>query len=68
VFGLYGVTWGLLLATVYLCSLDSFGVPYLAPLAPLRPRGLQDTLWRRPFPRMRRSFLARRAQEPGHAP
>jgi hypothetical protein len=68
VFGLYGVTWGLLLATVYLCSLDSFGVPYLAPLAPLRPRGLQDMLWRRPFPRMRRSFLARRAQEPGRAP
>jgi len=62
VFGLYGLTWGLLLALIYLCALDSFGVPYLAPVSPLRPRGLQDTLWRRPLPRLRRSFLASGAQ------
>ncbi len=62
VFGLYGVTWGLLLILIYLCALDSFGVPYLAPLAPLRVRGLQDTLWRLPLPRLRRSFLAARAR------
>ena len=57
-FGLFGVTWGLLLAVIYLCSLDSFGVPYLAPISPLRPRGWQDMLWRRPLPRLRRSFVA----------
>ncbi len=59
-FGLYGLTWGLLLTLIYLCALDSFGVPYLAPLSPLRPRGLQDTLWRRALPRLRRSFVAAR--------
>lgn len=58
--GLYGVTWGLLLALMYVCSLDSFGVPYLAPLTPLRRRGLQDTLWRRPLPHLRRSFVSAR--------
>lgn len=60
VFGLYGLTWGLLLAVIYLCALDSFGVPYLAPLTPLRVRGLQDALWRRSLPKLRRSFLAAR--------
>jgi hypothetical protein len=61
-FGLYGLTWGLLIALIYLCALDSFGVPYLAPLTPLRVRGLQDTLWRRSLPKLRRSFLAARAR------
>ena len=59
VFGLYGLTWGLLLILIYLCALDSFGVPYLAPLAPRRPPGLQDTLWRRWLPNLRPSFTAR---------
>jgi hypothetical protein len=62
VFGLYGLTWGLLIVLIYVCALDSFGVPYLAPLTPLRVRGLQDTLWRRPLPNLRRSFLAARAR------
>ena len=62
VFGLYGLTWGLLLAVTYVCSLDSFGVPYLAPVTPLRLQGLQDTLWRRSLPKLRRSFLAARTR------
>jgi hypothetical protein len=60
-FGLFGWTLGLLLILGYLSSLDSFGVPYLAPLTPTRPRGWQDMLLRAPLPRMRRSFVARSA-------
>lgn len=59
-FGLFGLTWGLMLLLIYLLALDSFGVPYLSPVAPRRARGLQDTIWRRPIPALRRSFLARR--------
>lgn len=63
--GLYGLTLGLLLDLIYLCALDSFGVPYLAPLVPLRARGLQDTLWRRTLPALRRAFYARDTGEGG---
>lgn len=59
--GLFGLVFGLMLLLVYLSSLESFGVPYLAPVIPLRPRGLQDTVVRIPLPELRRSFLARSA-------
>lgn len=59
-FGIFGLTWGLMVLFLYLLALESFGVPYLAPLAPLRPRGLQDTLWRQPLTDMNRGFFARR--------
>ena len=38
--GLFGWVAGLLFLIVHLASLKSAGVPYLAPLAPLRPRSL----------------------------
>jgi len=34
VFGLYGVMLGLMIMVGHLCSLRSFGIPYLSPLAP----------------------------------
>lgn len=50
VFGLYGVILGIILLTVHLCSLRSFGVPYMTPLAPLSPDNLGgDTLVRVPL-------------------
>ncbi len=64
-FGLFGLTLGLMILFAYLCSLESFGVPYLAPLTPRRPNRLQDTLWRAPLPRMRRSFLGRNGKAGG---
>ncbi len=64
-FGLFGLALGLLLLLVYLSSLESFGVPYLAPLLPLRRRGLQDTLVRRPLRRLRASFVAGPADAEG---
>ncbi|AEG58407.1 spore germination protein [Desulforamulus ruminis] len=42
--GLFGVMIGLLAILLHLCSLRSFGVPYLSPLAPFNWQGLKDTL------------------------
>lgn len=46
VFGLFGVQFALLLAIVHLCSLRSFGMPYLAPFAPLVLADLKDSVVR----------------------
>lgn len=53
-FGFIGVTVGLLLILVHLCSLRSFGVPYLNPIAPLQTSDLKDTFIRVPWWYMRR--------------
>ncbi len=34
IIGLYGVVVSFIILTTYLCSIDSFGIPYMAPLAP----------------------------------
>jgi spore germination protein KA len=48
-FGFYGIFLGLIIMVVHLCSLRSFGVPYMSPLAPLDFQGLRDTFIRAPF-------------------
>ncbi|GIP40493.1 spore germination protein [Paenibacillus sp. J31TS4] len=52
-FGLIGIACGLLLLYIHMLELRSFGVPYMAPLAPLRPNDLKDTLGRAPWWAMR---------------
>ncbi|MGZ4162484.1 MAG: spore germination protein [Tumebacillaceae bacterium] len=47
-FGLYGVTMGLIALVLHLCSLRSFGVPYLAPMAPFILDDQKDALFRLP--------------------
>jgi spore germination protein KA len=47
-FGFYGIIMGILVMTIHLCSLRSFGVPYMSPLAPFIPSNLGDTLFRVP--------------------
>lgn len=48
--GFFGVSVGLYLLTIHLLRMRSFGVPYLSPFAPMRPRSLlQDTLVRLPW-------------------
>jgi len=47
--GLLGIMLGLLAVTVHLCTLRSFGVPYLAPVAPAKGRDLRDVLVRAPW-------------------
>lgn len=48
-FGMYGVILGIIFLTVHLCSLRSFGVPYMSPLAPLSIGNLGDTMIRVPL-------------------
>lgn len=52
--GLYGITLSFLVISIYLTSLRSFGVPYLAPLSMISEAGGQDTLLRNPRWSMKR--------------
>ncbi|MCR4398256.1 MAG: spore germination protein [Firmicutes bacterium] len=47
-FGLLGIMVGLIAIGTHLCSLDSFGFPYFAPLVPLTVSDLKDTVVRAP--------------------
>ena len=47
--GAYGILTGMLFTLLHLASLRSFGVPYLAPLAPVIPADLKDVLVRAPI-------------------
>ena len=49
VLGAYGILTGVLFTLLHLASLRSFGVPYLAPLAPVVPADLKDVLVRAPI-------------------
>jgi spore germination protein KA len=52
-FGLIGIVIGFSFLTYHLCSLRSFGIPYLSPLAPLSFSDLKDTFIRAPIWKMR---------------
>ncbi|MBD0381447.1 spore germination protein [Paenibacillus sedimenti] len=47
-FGLYGITVGLIAIVLHLCSLRSFGIPYMAPMAPFILADQKDTIFRLP--------------------
>lgn len=44
--GLFGISVGFVLLLTNLCSLESLGVPVMAPLSPCAPADLRDGLWR----------------------
>ncbi|MDR3540654.1 MAG: spore germination protein [Desulfosporosinus sp.] len=48
-----GIMMGLMFILFYLCSLRSFGVPYLTPIAPVSLSDLKDTFIRAPWWAMR---------------
>ncbi|MFS0554992.1 spore germination protein [Brevibacillus sp. 179-C9.3 HS] len=48
-FGLIGVFVGMIALCIHLCTLRSFGVPYMAPLAPVNLADQKDTLLRIPI-------------------
>jgi spore germination protein KA len=48
-FGLYGITVGLVALVLHLCSLRSFGIPYMTPFAPFVDDDQKDTLLRLPL-------------------
>ncbi|WP_428910953.1 spore germination protein [Niallia sp. Krafla_26] len=47
--GLYGVLLGLIVMVAHLASLRSFGVPYLAPIAPFSLKNQRDVIFRMPY-------------------
>ncbi|MEC3196949.1 spore germination protein [Bacillus cereus] len=47
--GLLGIMFGVIAISIHLCSLRSFGVPYLSPIAPVKVRDLKDVLFRAPW-------------------
>ncbi|WFD09642.1 spore germination protein [Tepidibacter hydrothermalis] len=47
-FGMYGITLGLIVMILHLCSLNSFGIPYMTPMAPFNWNDQKDTLFRFP--------------------
>lgn len=48
-FGLYGISLGLIALLLHMCSLRSFGIPYMSPLAPFILEDQKDTLLRFPL-------------------
>ncbi|OOC62864.1 spore germination protein [Paenibacillus ihbetae] len=47
-FGLFGILVGVIAIILHLCSLRSFGIPYMSPFAPLIPEGQKDSVFRLP--------------------
>lgn len=48
-FGMYGIILGFIVLIVHMCSLRSFGVPYMTPFAPLSVGNWADTFFRLPL-------------------
>lgn len=48
VLGFYGMLLGVIAMCIHLVNLESFGVPYLAPVAPFTPRKWKDAIVRAP--------------------
>ncbi|MFX3623760.1 MAG: spore germination protein [Ectobacillus sp.] len=47
-FGLFGITMGLIVIVLHLCSLRSFGVAYMAPFSPMKFQHQKDMFMRAP--------------------
>lgn len=47
--GLFGFTCGLALIALHLCTLRSFGIPYLSPIIPTTGADLKDAFFRAPW-------------------
>lgn len=52
VIGLLGVIMGILAVLIHLCTLRSFGVPYMSPVATVEQKDLKDILVRAPWWKM----------------
>ncbi|MGM0879256.1 MAG: spore germination protein [Bacillota bacterium] len=51
-FGLFGITVGVIALILHLCSLRSFGVPYMSPFAPFILSDQKDSIFRLPLWRL----------------
>ncbi|MDT8717681.1 spore germination protein [Clostridium sp. 19966] len=54
-FGFHGIVLGLLFMLIHMCSLRSFGTPFLEPIAPTVSQGLKDSFIRFPLWNIRRN-------------
>ncbi|MBW4082617.1 spore germination protein [Paenibacillus sp. S150] len=54
ILGFYGIVLFLIVLTVHMVTLNPFGVPYMAPYAPLSVDNLSDVFVRAPKPKMRK--------------
>ncbi len=52
IFGLYGLLLTAGAVIVKMCSLDTYGVPYMAPISPFSPKAMRDMLIRANWKRM----------------
>lgn len=59
--GLYGILYGIMIVTLHMCSIRSFGVPYMMEYTSLKPEELKDTAMRAPiwFLKRRPKFIAK---------
>ncbi len=62
-FGIYGLVLATLWISGELATLTSFGVPYLTPWAPWRPKDFANSLWRVPWVFLTRRSTGSRAAE-----
>jgi hypothetical protein len=53
-FGIFGLMIGCILIYIHVVNLQSFGLPFLSPTAPLRPGDLKDVFIRAPWWAMKR--------------
>lgn len=53
IIGLYGVVVSFIILTTYLCSVESFGVPYMSPLAPSVKSDKKDAFIKQPIEEMK---------------
>ncbi|TGB05383.1 spore germination protein [Halobacillus salinus] len=63
--GFIGITFGFMMILIHMTRLESFGVPYLSPVAPLRIKDLKDTFIRVPIYLMNERPKDSRAIQPG---
>ncbi|WP_010271614.1 spore germination protein [Paenibacillus senegalensis] len=63
IYGLYGVMLSFIFLGAHMVRLKSFGVSYMAPLAPIRFRDLQDALVRIPYKQLKRRSLTLKTQD-----
>jgi hypothetical protein len=50
--GIYGVIMAWLIIIIHLCSIESMGTPYLAPISPTKIQSLKDSIVRFPIKKM----------------
>lgn len=62
--GFVGIVFALMIIFIHMCKLESFGTPYIAPLAPLHVKNLKDAIVRFPIWTMNRRPISVQPQKP----